>query len=122
MGDVPSHTGGSVYKYSNFQVHMCTYCNTDALKILTNTAEVLKIAALLWSNLKPIYFSFQVEVNGQHFLNDLRRDVEKSIGFDAVMRVRTGTGNNNILEKSTCTLRKVKQKNVHYRLKVWGKI
>ncbi|XP_067256107.1 protein transport protein Sec24D isoform X1 [Chanodichthys erythropterus] len=52
MGDVPSHTGGSVYKYSNFQV----------------------------------------EVNGQHFLSDLRRDVEKSIGFDAVMRVRTGTG------------------------------
>lgn len=52
MGDVPSHTGGSIYKYSNFQV----------------------------------------EVNGQHFLNDLKRDVEKSIGFDAIMRVRTGTG------------------------------
>ncbi|XP_051995784.1 protein transport protein Sec24D isoform X2 [Xyrauchen texanus] len=52
MGDVPSRTGGSIYKYSNFQV----------------------------------------EVDGQHFLNDLKRDVEKSIGFDAVMRVRTGTG------------------------------
>lgn len=52
MGDVPSHTGGSVYKYSNFQV----------------------------------------EVDGRHFLSDLRRDVEKSIGFDAIMRVRTGTG------------------------------
>lgn len=52
MGDVPSHTGGSIYKYSNFQV----------------------------------------DVNGQHFLSDLRRDVEKSIGFDAIMRVRTGTG------------------------------
>ncbi|XP_051580009.1 protein transport protein Sec24D-like isoform X1 [Myxocyprinus asiaticus] len=52
MGDVPSHTGGSIYKYSNFQV----------------------------------------DVDGQHFLNDLKRDVEKSIGFDAVMRVRTGTG------------------------------
>ncbi|KAA0723816.1 Protein transport protein [Triplophysa tibetana] len=52
MGDVPSHTGGSVYKYSNFQV----------------------------------------DVDGRHFLNDLRRDVEKSIGFDAIMRVRTGTG------------------------------
>uniref|UniRef100_A0A9J8BAQ9 SEC24 homolog D, COPII coat complex component n=1 Tax=Cyprinus carpio carpio TaxID=630221 RepID=A0A9J8BAQ9_CYPCA len=46
MGDVPSHTGGSIYKYSNFQ----------------------------------------------QFLSDLRRDVEKSIGFDAIMRVRTGTG------------------------------
>ncbi|XP_073691718.1 protein transport protein Sec24D isoform X2 [Garra rufa] len=52
MGDVPSHTGGSVYKYSNFQM----------------------------------------EVNGQQFLSDLRKDVEKSIGFDAIMRVRTGTG------------------------------
>lgn len=52
MGDVPSHTGGSIYKYSNFQV----------------------------------------EVNGQQFLSDLSRDVEKSIGFDAIMRVRTGTG------------------------------
>uniref|UniRef100_A0A8C2DZI4 SEC24 homolog D, COPII coat complex component n=1 Tax=Cyprinus carpio TaxID=7962 RepID=A0A8C2DZI4_CYPCA len=52
MGDVPSHTGGSIYKYSNFQV----------------------------------------EINGQQFLSDLRRDVEKSIGFDAIMRVRTGTG------------------------------
>uniref|UniRef100_A0A672MEW8 Protein transport protein Sec24D-like n=1 Tax=Sinocyclocheilus grahami TaxID=75366 RepID=A0A672MEW8_SINGR len=50
MGDVPSHTSGSIYKYSNFQV------------------------------------------NGQQFLSDLRRDVEKSIGFDAIMRVRTGTG------------------------------
>ncbi|XP_026071727.1 protein transport protein Sec24D-like isoform X2 [Carassius auratus] len=52
MGDVPSHTGGSIYKYSNFQM----------------------------------------EVNGQQFVSDLRRDVEKSIGFDAVMRIRTGTG------------------------------
>ncbi|XP_051561432.1 protein transport protein Sec24D-like isoform X3 [Myxocyprinus asiaticus] len=52
MGDVPSRTGGSIYKYSNFQV----------------------------------------DVDGQHFLNDLRRDVEQFIGFDAIMRVRTGTG------------------------------
>ncbi|KAK3546476.1 hypothetical protein QTP70_026325 [Hemibagrus guttatus] len=52
MGDVPAHTGGSVYKYSNFQV----------------------------------------QTDGQHFLSDLRRDVEKTIGFDAIMRVRTNTG------------------------------
>uniref|UniRef100_A0AAY4DSR7 SEC24 homolog D, COPII coat complex component n=2 Tax=Denticeps clupeoides TaxID=299321 RepID=A0AAY4DSR7_9TELE len=52
MGDVPTHTGGSVYKYSNFQA----------------------------------------EVDGTHFLNDLRKDVEKPIGFDAIMRVRTSTG------------------------------
>ncbi|XP_017569438.1 protein transport protein Sec24D [Pygocentrus nattereri] len=52
MGDIPTHTGGSVYKYSNFQV----------------------------------------QIDGEHFLTDLRRDVEKSIGFDAIMRVRTSTG------------------------------
>uniref|UniRef100_A0A8C7MH88 SEC24 homolog D, COPII coat complex component n=1 Tax=Oncorhynchus kisutch TaxID=8019 RepID=A0A8C7MH88_ONCKI len=52
MGDVATHTGGSVFKYSNFQV----------------------------------------ERDGQHFLSDLRKDVEKAIGFDAIMRVRTSTG------------------------------
>ncbi|KAM8881843.1 protein transport protein Sec24D isoform 1-T1 [Synchiropus picturatus] len=52
MGDVPSHTGGSVYKYNNFQV----------------------------------------ETDGEHFLRDLRKDVQKSIGFDAIMRIRTSTG------------------------------
>ncbi|KAJ8008271.1 hypothetical protein DPEC_G00103070 [Dallia pectoralis] len=52
MGDVSSHTGGSVYKYSNFQM----------------------------------------ELDGEHFLSDLRKDVKKAIGFDAIMRVRTSTG------------------------------
>nr|XP_046236643.1 protein transport protein Sec24D [Scatophagus argus] len=52
MADVPSHTGGSVYKYNNFQA----------------------------------------ETDGEHFLRDLRKDVQKSIGFDAIMRVRTSTG------------------------------
>uniref|UniRef100_A0A673WRA7 SEC24 homolog C, COPII coat complex component n=1 Tax=Salmo trutta TaxID=8032 RepID=A0A673WRA7_SALTR len=52
MGDVATQTGGSVFKYSNFQV----------------------------------------ERDGQHFLSDLRKDVEKAIGFDAIMRVRTSTG------------------------------
>ncbi|XP_041124153.1 protein transport protein Sec24C-like isoform X3 [Polyodon spathula] len=52
LGVVPSQTGGSVYKY--------TY--------------------------------FQVPSDGDRFLNDLRRDVQKQVGFDAVMRVRTSTG------------------------------
>ncbi|XP_003967017.2 protein transport protein Sec24D [Takifugu rubripes] len=52
MGDVPARTGGSVYKYSNFQV----------------------------------------DVDGEHFLRDLRKDVQKRVGFDAIMRVRTSTG------------------------------
>nr|XP_057924820.1 protein transport protein Sec24D isoform X2 [Doryrhamphus excisus] len=52
MADVPSHTGGSVFKYNNFQV----------------------------------------ETDGEHFLRDVRKEVQKSIGFDAIMRVRTSTG------------------------------
>ncbi|XP_057712093.1 protein transport protein Sec24D [Corythoichthys intestinalis] len=52
LGDVPSRTGGSVFKYNNFQV------DTDS----------------------------------EHFLRDLRKQVQKSIGFDAIMRVRTSTG------------------------------
>ncbi|KAM8924376.1 protein transport protein Sec24C isoform 2-T2 [Pelodytes ibericus] len=38
------------------------------------------------------YAFFQVETDKERFLNDLRRDVQKEIGFDAVMRVRTSTG------------------------------
>ncbi|ETE66947.1 Protein transport protein Sec24C, partial [Ophiophagus hannah] len=34
----------------------------------------------------------KVETDQERFLNDLRRDVQKEIGFDAVMRVRTSTG------------------------------
>ncbi|KAG8435097.1 hypothetical protein GDO86_013160 [Hymenochirus boettgeri] len=52
LGVVPLQTGGSVYKYT----------------------------------------FFQLETDKERFLNDLRRDVQKEIGFDAVMRVRTSTG------------------------------
>ncbi|KAJ8382885.1 hypothetical protein SKAU_G00036630 [Synaphobranchus kaupii] len=52
MGHVPLHTGGSVYKYCNFQV----------------------------------------EADADLFLNDLRGDIEKPIGFDGIMRIRTSTG------------------------------
>ncbi|XP_053547979.1 protein transport protein Sec24C isoform X2 [Bombina bombina] len=52
LGVVPYQTGGSVYKYT----------------------------------------FFQIETDKERFLNDLRRDVQKDIGFDAVLRVRTSTG------------------------------
>ncbi|XP_060625161.1 protein transport protein Sec24C isoform X1 [Anolis sagrei] len=52
LGVVPYQTGGSLYKYT----------------------------------------FFQVETDQERFLNDLRRDVQKEVGFDAVMRVRTSTG------------------------------
>ncbi|XP_030806674.1 protein transport protein Sec24C isoform X2 [Geospiza fortis] len=38
------------------------------------------------------YAYFQLETDQFRFLNDLRRDVQKEVGFDAVMRVRTSTG------------------------------
>lgn len=50
-------------------------------------------------------FSFsQALSDKERFLNDLRRDVQKLVGFDAVMRVRTSTGeaeNNNNNNKKT---------------------
>lgn len=38
------------------------------------------------------YNQFQVHTDGQQFINDLQKDIEKRIGFDAIMRVRTSTG------------------------------
>ncbi|XP_051771562.1 protein transport protein Sec24C isoform X2 [Ctenopharyngodon idella] len=38
------------------------------------------------------YTYFQASTDQERFLNDLRRDVQKQVGFDAVMRVRTSTG------------------------------
>ncbi|KAF4019687.1 hypothetical protein G4228_011576 [Cervus hanglu yarkandensis] len=52
LGLVPQLTGGTLYKYNGFQMHL----------------------------------------DSQQFLNDLRNDIEKKIGFDAIMRVRTSTG------------------------------
>lgn len=40
-----------------------------------------------------------MENDQERFLSDLRRDVQKIVGFDAVMRVRTSTGQ-SWLEKS----------------------
>uniref|UniRef100_A0A8C6M4M3 SEC24 homolog C, COPII coat complex component n=1 Tax=Nothobranchius furzeri TaxID=105023 RepID=A0A8C6M4M3_NOTFU len=38
------------------------------------------------------YTYFQAQTDQERFLNDLRRDLQKHVGFDAVMRVRTSTG------------------------------
>ncbi|XP_007259393.3 protein transport protein Sec24C isoform X4 [Astyanax mexicanus] len=38
------------------------------------------------------YTYFQAQSDQERFLNDLRKDVQKPMGFDAVMRVRTSTG------------------------------
>uniref|UniRef100_A0AAR2KIX2 SEC24 homolog C, COPII coat complex component n=1 Tax=Pygocentrus nattereri TaxID=42514 RepID=A0AAR2KIX2_PYGNA len=38
------------------------------------------------------YTYFQAQSDQERFLNDLRKDIQKKVGFDAVMRVRTSTG------------------------------
>ncbi|GFY38881.1 protein transport protein Sec24C [Trichonephila inaurata madagascariensis] len=38
------------------------------------------------------YTYFQSDLDGEQFIEDLRRNVEKPIAFDAVLRVRTSTG------------------------------
>ncbi len=43
-------------------------------------------------------FLSQAQADKERFLNDLRRDVQKLVGFDAVMRVRTSTGEASTLE------------------------
>lgn len=43
-------------------------------------------------NIDKTAICWQVETDGEHFLRDLRKDLQKSLGFDAVMRVRTSTG------------------------------
>ncbi|PKU42510.1 protein transport protein sec24d [Limosa lapponica baueri] len=52
MGLVTMYTGGTLYKYNNFQL----------------------------------------DADSTQFLSDLRKDIEKKTGFDAIMRVRTSTG------------------------------
>lgn len=50
-------------------------------------------ASLIYESVKlQLLLAFQLETDQYRFLNDLRRDVQKEVGFDAVMRVRTSTG------------------------------
>lgn len=77
LGVVPVSTGGSVYKYTYFQVRDDSSCYNYETVELPQTGHVCP----------P-----QAQTDKERFLNDLRRDVQKVIGFDAVMRVRTSTG------------------------------
>ena len=38
------------------------------------------------------YTYFQPDLDGERFINDLKRNVSRNIVFDAIMRVRTSTG------------------------------
>lgn len=50
-------------------------------------------------------FVCQAQSDQERFLNDLRKDVQKQVGFDAVMRVRTSTGEQDRLSIHVLILR-----------------
>lgn len=114
LGVVPVSTGGSVYKYTYFQVRenqslpLSRFPHTWIVFKQPAQGDFVCIYWALWCTVAPIKlpFDFRWNMNETHgvfslsqaqsdrerFLNDLRRDVQKLVGFDAVMRVRTSTG------------------------------
>ena len=37
-------------------------------------------------------FPFQADLDGERFIEDLKRNVSRPVAFDAILRVRTSTG------------------------------
>ncbi|XP_075837573.1 protein transport protein Sec24D [Microtus pennsylvanicus] len=69
-------------------------CSVTLFLFPSQYADVasLGLVPLLTGGTLYKYNGFQVNLDSQQFLNDLRNDIEKKIGFDAIMRVRTSTG------------------------------
>lgn len=79
LGVVPYCTGGSLYKYTYFQVR----------------ARAQGHGSQGWKgsdHSSHVSVGSQPAADSECFLQDLRRDMRKHVGFDAVMRVRTSTG------------------------------
>lgn len=53
------------------------------------------VVVIIQSSFFNLFFFVQIQSDSHQFLNDLRKDIEKKVGFDAIMRVRTSTGNND---------------------------
>lgn len=71
------------------------YCSPN------NAAVFLFCSDVILLKYQPAVFSLsQAQSDKERFLNDLRRDVQKLVGFDAVMRVRTSTGEASPLENN----------------------
>lgn len=71
------------------------YCSPN------NAAAFLFCSDVILLKYQPAVFSLsQAQSDKERFLNDLRRDVQKLVGFDAVMRVRTSTGEASPLENN----------------------
>lgn len=91
LGVVPVSTGGSVYKYTYFQVRRRPPpAHTDSH--WTSSVAAAFHVPLFFFHLFFCNWLSQAQLDKERFLNDLRRDVQKLVGFDAVMRVRTSTG------------------------------
>ncbi|XP_053317402.1 protein transport protein Sec24D isoform X2 [Spea bombifrons] len=69
-------------------------CCVDLFLFPNQYADVasMGLVTMLTGGTMYKYNHFQVHTDGPQFINDLRKDIEKQIGFDAIMRVRTSTG------------------------------
>ena len=56
-----------------------------------DVASVSEVSRLTGGSLHK-YTYFQADLDGNRFMDDLKRVVEKPIAFDAILRVRTSTG------------------------------
>ncbi|XP_076154025.1 protein transport protein Sec24C [Alosa pseudoharengus] len=69
-------------------------CSVDLFLFPNQYVDVATLGVVPTSTGGSIYkyTYFQAQSDQERFLHDLRRDVQKQVGFDAVMRVRTSTG------------------------------
>ncbi|PIO36152.1 hypothetical protein AB205_0039600 [Aquarana catesbeiana] len=69
-------------------------CCVDLFLFPNNYIDVASVGlvTMLTGGTLYKYNNFQIHTEGQQFINDLKKDIQKRIGFDAIMRVRTSTG------------------------------
>ncbi|CAI9547128.1 unnamed protein product, partial [Staurois parvus] len=69
-------------------------CCVDLFLFPNNYIDVASVGlvTMLTGGTLYKYNNFQVHTEGQQFISDLKEDIQKRIGFDAIMRVRTSTG------------------------------
>lgn len=56
-----------------------------------DVASMADVSRLTSGNIYK-YSYFQADLDGERFIEDLRRNVERPVGFDAILRVRSSTG------------------------------
>ncbi|XP_018418437.1 PREDICTED: protein transport protein Sec24D isoform X2 [Nanorana parkeri] len=73
---------------------VATGCCVDLFLFPNNYIDVASVGlvTMLTGGTLYKYNNFQIHTEGQQFISDLKKDIQKRIGFDAIMRVRTSTG------------------------------